>query len=576
LLTTPLGVLALLALASQVATVLPLAIACVYMLVLLGRIPHAIWGATALVMAGLLAVAFVWPMSLLQIGLLFAASYALQELAHLVTGEPTLQSSYMDQARWPLHLAEHTLLLLPLVLAAALALRGSLLSFLVARNTVLATRLSSQEATHDLEQIRDFVEQQNPSNEHSSHWWQRELDTSIEAACRRLAESREIGDMFRKLHGSGYAVDVLTPMNEIYVTGPSQELTSDTVFYTPHIDGPWAVFPFATVYRCMVAVTPNDRVSTHFPLTSLEYDRPETYTLTVPDALAFDYNREPHYITGRPGGDAATRRINIKLHYVVYPRALGAYGRLLGRLTTWYNTRARQLFLDTIKPDSFVARIQAAAIVWTTKCFEFIVRRVGWSNLAYVTLIALASALVGRPQIFLLGTSFIHYLMYIGTFAERGRVAFGRFRRNVTFFKTLSLAQLAACYWYFFEFNPLSLALLVAGFGLATLAYRALGPERTFFGAELGFCPPGRVTAFPYNLVPHPMVVGAMVGLLGIELLAPLRAAIPWLVPAHLAFYALHLLQELAAGRIETPCADVTSCQTPAPGGEFHERPAAG
>jgi len=555
---------------------LPLALTCIYLLVLLGRIPHTIWGPTALVLAGLLAAVFAWPMSLLQIGLLLVASYVLQELAHVFTGEPTLQSSYMAQTRWPLHLAEHSLFLLPLVLAAALALRGSLLSFLVARNTVLATRLSTREAAHDLEQICEFVEQQDPSNEHSSHWWQRELDPPVEAACRRLAASREISDMFRELHGAGYAVDVLTPMNEIYVTGPSQELTSDTVFYTPHIDGPWAVFPFTAVYRCMVAVTPNDRVSTHFPLTSLEYDRPETYTLTAPEVLAFDYNREPHYITGRPGNDSATRRINIKLHYVVYPRALGAYGRLLGRLTTWYNTRARQLFLDTITPDSFAARTQAAAIVWTTRCFEFIVRRVGWSNLAYVTLIALVSTLVGRPQIFLLGTSFVHYLMYIGTFAERGRVAFGRFRRNVIFFKTLSLAQLAACYLYFFEFNPLSLALIVTGFGLAAFAYRALGPERTFFGVELGFCPPRRVTAFPYNLVPHPMVVGAMIGLVGVELLAPLRGAIPWLVPAHLAFYALHLFQEIAAGRFERSNAEAPSRLANDPRREFHERAPAG
>lgn len=545
LVTTPLGLYAMLTLAALASPVLPLGIVCFYLLILLGRVPAREWLASAIVLAGMLALAITWPGTLWTSVVALVAAYVMQEVAHIVSGERTLQSTYMHANRWPITLAQHTLLLLPLVLHAAFCLRASLLSFLVARNTVLLERLDSQQAAADLELLRRFVEEQHPSLDHSSHWWQQKLDPTHEAACRRLAESPTIGRMFRDLFGPDYAVEPLFGMNEIYVTGPSQAMTSDTVFYTPHIDGPWAVFPFAAVFRSMVAITPNTHVATHFPLNGLEYDRPESYALTEPEVLAFDYNREPHYITSRPADEGAPRRINLKLHYVVYPNRLRPYGRLLGRLTTWYNTRARRLFLDTIAPDSWFAKLQATLIVWTTRAFEFIVRRVGWSNLAYVVAVALGSAMLGRPVFFLIATSFVHYGMYLGTFAERGRVAFGRFVRNVNVFKTISLAQLAACYVYYFEFHAVSLLLVVGGFGLAALAYRALGRERTFFAAELGFVPHERVRVFPYNLLPHPMILGSLIGLCGIELLAPLREALPWLVPTHIGCYLLHLWQEL-------------------------------
>lgn len=49
-------------------------------------------------------------------------------------------------------------------------------------------------------------------------------------------------------------------MNEIYVTGPSrfdEGFNSDQIFYTKHVDGPWGLIPFVSVFRCIVGMDKN-------------------------------------------------------------------------------------------------------------------------------------------------------------------------------------------------------------------------------------------------------------------------------------------------------------------------------
>src|SRR5262249_51522230 len=150
------------------------------------------------------------------------------------------------------------------------------------------------------------------------------------------------------------------------------------------------------------------------------------------------------------------------------------------------------------------------------------------------------------------GISFVHYLLYLAVLHERERVAFPTFLRDAILFKALSFATLAWCYLSVFRADAMSLALIGAGFGLATLAMRALGIERSYFGAELGVLPPERISRFPYGVIPHPMIVGAVIGLLGVQALPEMRASQPWLVPTHIAFYTLVLAHELAV-RDRTP-----------------------
>eukprot|EP00968_Pinguiococcus_pyrenoidosus_P011479 scaffold923_cov256-Pinguiococcus_pyrenoidosus.AAC.56 len=66
---------------------------------------------------------------------------------------------------------------------------------------------------------------------------------------------------YAKFQPEQYVVEPLPGMNEVYVTGPVKKRSSDTVFYTEHIDGPWGLYPFASVYRCIVGMDDNDAVS---------------------------------------------------------------------------------------------------------------------------------------------------------------------------------------------------------------------------------------------------------------------------------------------------------------------------
>jgi hypothetical protein len=336
-------------------------------------------------------------------------------------------------------------------------------------------------------------------------------------------------------------------MNELYVTGPGAELTSDNVFYMPHVDGPWMLFPGAAVHRAMVGVSPNRRVRTHFPMSS-EHD---AFLIGEGDAVSFDFNRELHFIT-RDASDDDTPRINLKLHYVAYARGLGGWAQLLARLTTAYDVRARELFVATLRPTTLRARLGARYVIASTKLAHALVAWVGPANLAYALALAAASIVIGSPLPWIAGISFVHYLCYLAVLRKPEGVAFPTFVRDAIFFKTLSLGTLACCYLAVFRADALSLGLAAGGFGLAALASRALGLRRTFFGAELGVVEARRVTTFPYGVVPHPMILGSMIGLLGLHALPEMRASHPFLVPIHVALYALVLAQEIVVTRTAT------------------------
>ncbi len=146
---------------------------------------------------------------------------------------------------------------------------------------------------------------------------------------------------------------------------------------------------------------------------------------------------------------------------------------------------------------------------------------------------------------FVAGSSFLHYLLYIATYSSREQVSFGVFRRDALFFKSVSMSILAVFALSAPSWPALALLLMIAGFGTAAWAARTLGADRTWFGAELGLCEPRRIDRAPYGVIPHPMIAGSIVGLVGVSLLEPLREGWPWLVPCHVGFYLLHLAQEV-------------------------------
>eukprot|EP00471_Norrisiella_sphaerica_P002001 CAMPEP_0184482826 /NCGR_PEP_ID=MMETSP0113_2-20130426/4420_1 /TAXON_ID=91329 /ORGANISM="Norrisiella sphaerica, Strain BC52" /LENGTH=584 /DNA_ID=CAMNT_0026862819 /DNA_START=139 /DNA_END=1893 /DNA_ORIENTATION=- len=537
--TTPLGIMGFLILLNQISAYLTTAVSIAYVGSLYPILPKKTFFRTTVASAVIMALSFLttqW--GALGACIAMAASFVFQELAHIVTGELTYQSQYIAESNWMGQLVEHTYYLLPLVMDAIDHMHYSFLDFAVAHNRVLYTKLNQPQQVKDLKTINDWVLNQGPSSEHTTHWWYDKLEGEPKKAFERITKCENLLGMFKESFGSkAYAVDIVDAMNEIYVASPKYGLNSDGVFYMAHVDGPWGLFPFASTYRCIIAVNVNKQIRTSFPML------PASYTLSDGDAVGFDFNREVHLISDNKEKNTGFR-ISLKIHYTVYPKILKPWGELLKYLTTRYNTNARALFLATIEPGSLTAKLSALMVLGTTYLTERVETLMGISNLVYISFLILASLLI-HPYIFLVATSFYHYIIYLGTFYNRRDIAFGTFKRDAVFYKTIAVSTLAYYYIKHFEVDVISIILLAVGYTIAISATKALGIDKTYFGSELGHCKPEYISAFPYNCIPHPMIVGACIGLLGFHKLAGLRHEMPYLVPTHIILYLLHMTQEI-------------------------------
>ena len=474
-------------------------------------------------------------------GILFAISYVGQELAHAMTREKTYQQSYMFDAGWTSTLLEHTYFLLPLCFDAAWHAKDvPVLSWIVAHNYVLRCKMTGAKEKKALRDIYDFVTNEDPARDRTAHWWFEKLRGKTKKAFENVIDSEAIANMFaKKFRSDAWAVEPIYSMNEIYVASSHHNFNSDTVFYMEHCDGPWSVYPWCFVYRCMVAVNENVQVETVFPMEG------SGSCLSDGDVVGFDYHREIHIIRDLPTKNT-DRRVTMKLHYVVYPRCFGFLGRFLAKLASFYNWAARNLFLSTIAPANRFWKFMAFMVLFVTRSVFELEKRAGLSSVVAV----LAAYYIGNNFIhehfFLAFTSYTHYCMYIATYQIREGINFGTFKRNVVFFKSIALFHLGYNYFIkYFQYDLISLAMILGGYSLSFSAAYALGVDQTYFGVELGECEPNFVDGFPYNLgIPHPMIIGSIVGLLGFHKNELFREHLPYLVPAHCLFYLVHMVQE--------------------------------
>ncbi|CAN0204587.1 unnamed protein product, partial [Ectocarpus sp. 8 AP-2014] len=239
------------------------------------------------------------------------------------------------------------------------------------------------------------------------------------------------------------------------------------------------------------------------------------------------------------------------LHYVVYPRVLGPLGKLSAVLAIQFQLMIRWLFVFTSSPSSTSDRILAffAVKVRTSE--------IGCHNLLYAAALFVAGRLV-HPNVFLLGTSFVHYPRYITTFYHRSSdVDPGAFKSAFLFFQAAALSHVGYRYVsaLLVASDPVgfgattevivSPSLVLAGVSLSILVTKALGTNGAFLGRELGVCEMNRTAVFPYNCVPHPMIMCQLMALVGVHLLPEFRAAWPWLAPVHCAFCLVVMVQEL-------------------------------
>jgi hypothetical protein len=161
-------------------------------------------------------------------------------------------------------------------------------------------------------------------------------------------------------------------MNELYVSAIGSG-GSDRVFETPHIDGLFAWLPRCHVLRCVVALQGNESVCTSFRFPE------ETYVLTTGSFLAFDYNRDIHYIWKKGSVEDTSKRVIMKLHYLVAPKGMPRLVIEWYRdIHTYYNAGLRTLFLKSQHTESLVGGAISVLINGGTKIYVAVFVGVMW------------------------------------------------------------------------------------------------------------------------------------------------------------------------------------------------------
>jgi len=173
-----------------------------------------------------------------------------------------------------------------------------------------------------------------------------------------------------------------------------------------------------------------------------------------------------------------------------------------------------------------------------------------WSTLSCVLLvlaILLGAALAKSLPAAVYLLSFWHYGLYWLAFAF-GASDFDVFKRNAIAMKALSVTALAFAYLSA-PIDPVSLAVILGGVLLNLRAAQVLGLDRTYYGHEVAGLPGRRITAFPYSLTSHPMILGNAAAFGGTLINASFRADWWPLASLHVVLNIGLLAMELAGPR---------------------------
>jgi len=545
-------------------------------------VPKELVWQTAIIIVSVLVLSCKLQLGVKGFAVLLALGYGLQDLAHFTYNEPTFQGATWGKDSTPLNEAvglffQHVFYLTPLVCAVqteavqnftyviplvlftfgcyAIDSHSSGLPHTFVKVRALFGKFEEYEEKEDMATVRGWAMDQKPPKQKTSHWWVSDLGKDAKAAFHRLEVCKGVKDTFaQKFDPDLYNVDVVGGMNELYISGPNRAGTSDQVFFSEHIDGPYITFPFASIYRCIVGLDMNTEISTIFPNLMAKK------TAQVGDVLAFDFNREPHLIAANRDTPNKDFRVVLKLHYCVYPKSLSFFGHLLHWLTTRYNELFRALFLFTLTPsDGFSKFVGEYAVNGGTVLYNGIDKYLGTVNILYeITAFVVSMALDSWVALFAL-THFVHYCRYISTYYVRKNANYAIFKRDVLFFKSCALMQFAFLIvkplflkWKAGELgagdvNWVGFGMVAVGYYISIAATAALGIDGTYFGIELGVVKADYqfVKSFPYNVLPHPMILSQVFALMGMHTFAEVGGAYPWLVPVHCLFYFTHMTQEI-------------------------------
>ena len=182
---------------------------------------------------------------------------------------------------------------------------------------------------------------------------------------------------------------------------------------------------------------------------------------------------------------------------------------------------------------------------------EYKIMKKEYSNIYYITSLLIISYLTDY-KIFLIGTSYIHYIQYIYVYYYRGIINYNKFKRDVIFYKYLSMIQLYLLYILTFTSfscvynNLLSIIIIISGNILSCYSAYLLGIDGCYFGIELGYISKNKnyISKFPYGYIPHPMILSQCIALYFMNNNLLFYNNWPFLIYFHILFYLIHMIQE--------------------------------
>jgi len=225
---------------------------------------------------------------------------------------------------------------------------------------------------------------------------------------------------------------------------------------------------------------------------------------------------------------------------------LKSYSKLYSHLTTEYDKLARKGFLKTLKPKSFFEKTLSSIILSVTHLWYRIEEYIGFNNVLYLLLCYLVMKIFNYPFLFIILTSFVHYIKYIATFSYKKNINFGNFKRDCFLYKSIALINIIVILKNYFNgnFDKFPLYLIIFGYLLTMYSSYKLGIDHTYFGYELGKVEGKIVNDFPYNVLPHPMILGQLIAFSGMLLIKGIKSKYKYLIVTHIIFYVIHMLQE--------------------------------
>jgi hypothetical protein len=368
---------------------------------LINILPRQVFYKTGLYVTFFTILSNIYIINNLQIFYLLLFSFTTQEASHFITYEKTMVSIYFNFNKVALYeYLVQSYLLLPLIITHTY--NKYFYSLFSSNNISFITLPSSLNS--NISYLENYILLKNPPKNKTTHIWYNNLDTNPKNAFLHIIKNHTIFEELHKMYNKNiYAIENIVNMDEIYVSSFSDTISSDKVFYSQHIDGPFGLLPGVIVNRTIISISNNHYINTNFPITN------KKYTLTKNQCVSFDFNRTIHYIDKNKNISIPEYRIVLKGHYLIYPKKFKYYAKLYGYLNIIYDKIARKLFLYTINPDDASSNFICKIILGVTNNWYLIEKYIGMNNITYLYLFIFISYYFNNFIIFLIYC----FVMYI-------------------------------------------------------------------------------------------------------------------------------------------------------------------